>query len=143
MPTNAEKSLRTAVRFLSSRFASSVSLASCCSLGKLIKRSNAFSFSLRLRSAFAHDVDYLLSTERKRTAEARAAEFLQRGRSIQLRRPLPLILYAHGREDREVRMVFKQLRGGLVFTLGTSLIIKIVCRITTNVCKLSFALPKI
>jgi hypothetical protein len=54
------------VRFLSSRFASSVSLASCCSLGKLIKRSNAFSFSLRLRSAFAHDVDYLLSTERKR-----------------------------------------------------------------------------
>ena len=52
MPTNAEKSLRTAARFLSSRFASSASLASCCSLGKLIKRSNAFSFSLRLRSAF-------------------------------------------------------------------------------------------
>ena len=66
MPTNAEKSLRTAARFLSSCFASSASPASCCSLGKLIKRSNAFSFSLRLRSAFAHDVDYLLSTERKR-----------------------------------------------------------------------------
>ena len=30
-----------------------------------------------------------------------------------------------------------------MFTLGTSIIIKIVCKITTNVCKLSFALPKI
>ena len=37
---------------LSSRFASSASLASCRSLGKLIKRANTFSFSLRLRSAF-------------------------------------------------------------------------------------------
>jgi len=51
MPTNAVKWSRMTATSSSSRFASSPSLVSCCSLGKLIRLSNAFSFSLRLCSA--------------------------------------------------------------------------------------------
>ena len=50
MPTNAVKWSRMTATSSSSRFASSPSLLSCCSFGKLIRLSNAFSFSLRLYS---------------------------------------------------------------------------------------------
>src|SRR6185312_189115 len=65
MPINAVKWARMTATSSSSLFASSPSLLSCCSFGKLIRLSNAFSFSLRLYSLLFALLALLLTSNRK------------------------------------------------------------------------------